>query len=151
MLEDVQTSLRNLSQAMSQIRAHEQLLRAAGVRVDRASVGVLFKLYRHDATPLRVTTLAGLLGVDAPTVTRKVQQLERLEYVARTPDADDGRATRIQLTETGREILERVLAAHREVLSDVFEPWSETELRTFASQLARFATALQHSMETNCD
>ena len=148
LLEKVQSSLRTLGQSISQIRAHEQLLQAAGVRVDRAGVGLLFKLYLHDTNPLRVTTLAGLLGVDAPTVTRKVQQLERLGYVTRAADPDDGRATRIQLTETGREILERVLAAHRDLLSHVFEPWSEDDLRTFATMLGRFSTALQATMET---
>lgn len=151
LLEELQTSLRALGQSISQIRAHEQLLRAAGVRVDRAGVGVLFKLYLHEATPLRVTVLANLLGVDAPTVTRKVQQLERLGYVARTADPDDGRATRIQLTDTGREILERVLAAHRELLGGIFATWGEDDLQSFSALLKRFSTALQTTMETTGD
>ena len=58
-----------------------------------------------------MTTLADLLGVDAPTVTRKVQQLEQEGFVARHPDPDDRRATRIELSPAGRRTLQRVLDA----------------------------------------
>ncbi|NNN02116.1 MAG: MarR family transcriptional regulator, partial [Acidimicrobiaceae bacterium] len=103
-----------MTQSTNQIRVHEELLRAAGVRLDRAGAALLYKLRLYADTPLRVTSLAALLGVDAPTVTRKVQQLERLGYVAREPDPDDGRASLIRLTTSGQETVDRILAAHRE-------------------------------------
>ena len=53
--------------------------------------------------PARVSDLAELLGVDTPTVTRKVQQLERLGYVAIEPDAEDKRAKRVSSDEVRRE------------------------------------------------
>jgi DNA-binding MarR family transcriptional regulator len=133
------------------VRAHEHLLKAAGVRIDKAGVALLFKLERHGDSPLRVTDLADLLGVDPPTVTRKVQQLERLGFVTRGADAEDGRATRIQLTRDGRDTLDRVLIAHREFLARLFEQWSEKELTTFASMLERFSQTLRLEMETNRD
>ena len=147
----IQESLQIMSQSMNQVRAHEHLLKAAGVRIDKAGVALLFKLERHGDSPLRVTDLADLLGVDPPTVTRKVQHLERLGFVTRGADAEDGRATRIQLTQDGRDTLDRVLKAHREFLARLFEQWSEKELSTFASMLGRFSQTVRLEMETNRD
>jgi DNA-binding MarR family transcriptional regulator len=111
----------------------------------------MFKLQRHGESALRVTDLAELLGVDTPTVTRKVQQLERLNFVVREADAEDGRATRIQLTQAGRDALERVLAAHREFLARVFAAWNNKDLTTFASLLERFSEVVRIEMENNRD
>jgi DNA-binding MarR family transcriptional regulator len=96
-----------------------------------------------------VTSLAGLLGVDTPTVTRKVQQLERLGYVAREPDPDDGRASLIRLTDSGLDVLDRVLGAHRERLVRLFATWSETDVKLFATLLERFAESLHTDTEDN--
>lgn len=147
----IQQSLQIMSQSLNQVRAHESLLQAAGVRLDKAGVALLFKLHLHEESSLRVTDLAELLGVDPPTVTRKVQQLERLGFVTREADHDDRRANRIQLTSNGRETLERVLGAHRELLARMFEEWSEQDLSAFAAMLERFAGSIRSEMEKNRD
>ena len=131
-----------MSRSITQIRAHERLLRAAGVRLDRAGAALLNKLYVADGS-LRVTDLAEQLGVDAPTVTRKVQQLEREGMVVRQTDPDDRRATRIRLAPSGRRTLERVLRARRAWLERLVGGWDEIDLATFASLLGRFS----HEME----
>lgn len=147
----IQECLQILGQSMHQVRSHELLLQEAGVRLDKAGFALLFKLERHGDSPLRVTDLAELLGVDSPTVTRKVQQLERLGFVTREADAEDGRATRIQLTRAGRDTLERVMKAHRERLARQFEEWSDKDVKTFAHLLERFSTTLRMEMETYRD
>ncbi len=148
----IQTSLQGVTQSTNQVRVHEELLRAAGVRLDRGGAALLYKLRRHADTPFRVTTLASLLGVDAPTVTRKVQQLERLGYVAREPDPEDGRASLIRLTQTGQDIVDRILAAHRDRLTRLFEGWDVDDVRRFATLLERFSQSIQRDAEvTNGD
>jgi DNA-binding MarR family transcriptional regulator len=91
------------------------------------------------------------LGVDTPTVTRKVQQLEKMNFVVREADAEDGRATRIQLTQGGRDALERVLVAHREFLARVFTTWDDEDLMSFAALLERFSETVRIEMENNRD
>ena len=145
----IQSSLKLVAQSSSQVRVHEELLRVAGVRIDRAGLALLYKLWRHDETPSRVTALAGLLGVDTPTVTRKVQQLEREGYVAREPDPEDGRASLIPLTDSGQDALDRVLRAHRERLLRLFEDWDEVDVQRFATLLGRFAESLHTDTEDN--
>ncbi len=147
--DQIQSGLKSVAQSANQARVHEELLRVAGVRIDRAGVALLYKLRSHDDTPSRVTSLAGLLGVDTPTVTRKVQQLERLGYVAREPDPDDGRASLIRLTDSGLDVLDRVLGAHRERLVRLFATWSETDVKLFATLLERFAESLHTDTEDN--
>jgi DNA-binding MarR family transcriptional regulator len=147
----IQGYLQIMSQSLNQVRAHEHLLKAAGVRIDKAGIALMFKLQRNGDAALRVTDLADLLGVDTPTVTRKVQQLEKLDFVVREADAEDGRATRIQLTQDGRDALERVLVAHREFLARVFTTWNNDDLTTFASMLERFSETVRIEMETNRD
>jgi DNA-binding MarR family transcriptional regulator len=94
-VDEVQEALATVARAFVQPRVHERLMRAAGVRLDRGGAALLYKLRLH-GDALRVTALADLLGIDAPTVTRKVQQLERDGLVSRRPDADDGRAWRME-------------------------------------------------------
>jgi DNA-binding MarR family transcriptional regulator len=127
---------------MTQARLHERLLQSAGVRLDRAGAALLYKLYVNPDS-LRVTSLADLLGVDAPTVTRKVQQLEHEGSVVRHSDPDDRRATRIGLSPAGRRTLQRVLDARREWIASLFEGWNKADLATFASVLGRFSTTLE--------
>ena len=86
-------ALQNVARSITQVRLHERLLRQAGVRLDRAGATLLFKLSAKGDS-LRVTDLAEILGVDTPTVTRKVQQLERDGMVVRQIDPADRRASR---------------------------------------------------------
>ncbi len=135
-----------VARSITQVRLHERLLRSAGVRLDRAGAALLHKLSVGDA-PLRVTDLAELLGVDAPSVTRKVQQLERDGLVVRTTDPGDRRATRIGLTPAGRRTLERVRQARRAWLDQLLEGWDDHDLSTLTALLGRFADDLERDLE----
>jgi DNA-binding MarR family transcriptional regulator len=141
-IDQIEAALQVVARSMTQARLHERLLQTAGVRLDRAGAALLYKLYIHRDS-LRVTTLADLLGVDAPTVTRKVQQLEGEGYVVRHPDPDDRRASRIELSPSGRRTLQRVLDARRSWIASLFEGWERSDLADFASALGRFSTTLE--------
>jgi len=146
-LAGIQAGLSTIAQSVNQVRLHEQLLNAAGVRLDRAGASLVSKLAASGDGPLRVTALAERLGVDTPTVTRKVQQLERLGLVARDADPDDRRAFRIRLTDDGRSVLERLQAAKREWLEHLLVGWSREDLDSFATLLGRFAERLHQHMD----
>jgi DNA-binding MarR family transcriptional regulator len=144
-MDQIQAALAVVAGSISQVRVHERILQAAGVRLDRAGSALLYKLHlKGDA--LRVTELAELLGVDAPTVTRKIQQLEREGLVSRQADPDDGRATRIRLTRDGRRSLERVLKARRQWFDRLVEGWDDVELSTFAQLLGRFSSSMARDL-----
>ncbi|MGP0032634.1 MAG: MarR family winged helix-turn-helix transcriptional regulator [Acidimicrobiales bacterium] len=144
-VDRIQAAFQVVARAITQVRVHERLLQQAGVRLDRAGSALLYKLYERGDAP-RVTDLAEQLGVDAPTVTRKIQQLERERLVTRRADPDDRRAARIALTPAGRRTLERVLAARRAWFDRMFEGWDEEDKATFAAMLSRFSAALEYDI-----
>jgi DNA-binding MarR family transcriptional regulator len=149
-LRQVASSLSVLSRAFTLSRPHEHLLAEAGVRLDRAGSALLLKLRSH-GEPARVSDLAELLGVDTPAVTRKVQQLERLGYVAIKGDADDKRAKRIELTKSGEKTIERIMTAVDHRLARLFEGWPPNEVSIFSTSLDKFARALTAEMENDRD
>lgn len=141
--------LSTIAQAVNQARLHERLLHTAGIRLDRAGASLLAKLHSSDGSPLRVTTLAERLCVDTPTVTRKVQQLERLGLVERIADPDDRRAHLIGLTEDGRSTLARLMTARREWVTGLLEGFSEEDRGRFGELLGRFAARLRDEMDAS--
>jgi DNA-binding MarR family transcriptional regulator len=145
-VDQIQASLQVVARSITQVRVHERLLQSAGVRLDRAGAAALYKLHVH-GDAIRITALAEMLGVDAPTVTRKIQQLERDGLVVRHADPDDGRASRIRLTPAGRRTLERILKARRAWLDHLLEGWDDQDLARFGTLLGRFSASLERDME----
>ena len=139
-------ALQTVARSITQVRVHERLLRLAGVRLDRAGATLLFKLSARGES-LRVTDLAETLGVDTPTVTRKVQQLERDGMVVRQSDPEDRRASRIRLTPAGRRTIERVRRARRAWLDRLLQGWDDDDLSDLADLLSRFAENLDRDMD----
>ncbi len=132
---------------------HERLVSEAGVRVDRASIIILFKLRGgfEEVDAMRVTDIAALVGVDAPAVTRKIQQLEQRGLVTRCVDAHDRRSVRIALSDAGRDILEQVMCAHRALLDRLFAEWTDADLADFAANITKFSNALTAEVESYRD
>jgi DNA-binding MarR family transcriptional regulator len=145
-VERFDEALQTVARSITQVRLHERLLRLAGVRLDRAGASLLYKLWAKGDS-LRVTDLAEILGVDAPTVTRKVQQLERDGMVARHTDPDDGRASRIRLTPAGRRTIERVRRARRAWLEELLAKWGDDDLSALADLLSHFADDLERDLD----
>jgi DNA-binding MarR family transcriptional regulator len=108
-----------------------------GDMLDHSAHVVLFALRCNGA--LRLSDLAGKLELDASTASRHVRSLEQLGLIRRSPDPDDGRAFRVELTEQGIEQWE-ASARHRiELLSAAMEGWSEEDVQTFERLMTRFA------------
>ena len=149
-VERFDEALQTVARSITQVRLHERILRLAGVRLDRAGAALLFKLSAQ-GNSLRVTNLAEMLGVDTPTVTRKVQQLERDGMVVRQTDPEDRRASRIRLTPAGRRTIERVRRARRIWLEQLLQGWGDDDLSTLADLLSSFAENLERDLDDTRD
>jgi MarR family transcriptional regulator for hemolysin len=55
--------------------------------------------------------LARSLGIESPTLTRHLENLEKNGLVVRRPSESDRRATQVELTQAGEEAHERMLSA----------------------------------------
>ena len=143
---EIDGALLSVARVMNQVRVHSQLKAKAGVDIDRAGAAVLYKLLVEGESP-RLSDLAERLGIDSPAVTRKVQQLEHLALVARSADPDDGRASRLVLTDDGRGTIERLLGARRAWLEGLLSEWPAADRIEFARLLHRFATTIEDDVE----
>jgi DNA-binding MarR family transcriptional regulator len=133
---------------MNQVRVHTKLRAEAGVDIDRAGAAVLYKLLMESES-LRLCDLAERLGIDSPAVTRKVQQLEHLGLVVRSPDPVDGRASRLLLTDRGRLSIENLLEARRRWLEELLADWPLEDRREFARLLQHFAATIEEDVEAH--
>ena len=94
--------------------------------------------------PTRIGDLAHVEHVEAPTMTRLVDGLERDGYVARSPDPDDARAVLVATTRRGREAL--VEGRRRRV--EAFGSLLSTLPRRELAQLTRGIVALERALES---
>lgn len=111
-----------------------------GQRVERAGYLTLVRLEACGQT--RLSDLAASLQLDLSTVSRQVKILEELALVRRRPDPDDGRATRLELTEEGRAELEAQRRERHRVLGLALADWSEPDRSTLVTLLGRLADDL---------
>jgi DNA-binding MarR family transcriptional regulator len=91
--------------------------------------------------PKLMSELADNLGVSRATAGRIAARLQKAAFVELTAVEGDGRATRVILSERGREVIRRV-SAYRQ---SMFEPFlcdlSPAELTALASALEKFVEA----------
>jgi DNA-binding MarR family transcriptional regulator len=108
--------------------------------IDAAMMFVLHQIQANGS--LRVSELAGCMGLDASTASRHVRNLEDGGYLARTGDPGDRRASRVRLTPKGRGALSRALRARALVVDRAIADWPDEDRATLASLMTRLADSL---------
>ena len=111
----------------------------AGIDLDRPAAFILQTLLINQGQRNRVQDLAAQLGIEAPSVTRKTQELEQAGYLRRTPDPNDGRAIDLEVTPAGRAIGERLWEAQRASTRQVLRDWPAADRRQFVNLFKRFS------------
>jgi DNA-binding MarR family transcriptional regulator len=87
--------------------AHQlaQELRPAGVGIGQWAV--LLFLWARDG--MSQAELSRVVAIEPPTMVRTIDRMARDGLVTRVPDPDDGRLTRIYLTERGRSLRDELI------------------------------------------
>ncbi|HXY45841.1 MAG TPA: MarR family transcriptional regulator [Acidimicrobiales bacterium] len=67
--------------------------------------------------PVKLSLLAGQAGLNPTMLSRVVAKLEELGLLRRLPDARDGRVCRVEVTEAGTALHDRVRSERTDVLS----------------------------------
>lgn len=106
------------------------------IELDRSAYGILCRLV--DEGPQRLGTLAQAFGLDPSTITRQVQALEQASLVGRRPDPTDRRASLLDLTDQGREVLTATRERRREWLEAALDDWDAHDHREFGRLLEKF-------------
>ena len=121
--------------------------RIPGEEIDLTTMPLLKAL--HHNGPMRVSSLAGALDLDASTVSRHAKALEDRGLIERAEDPDDGRASRVALSAQGAECLEKGEAGRRALIAAALDDWSPEDRETLRVLLHRLAVDFGSSSPTD--
>ena len=133
----IEESLGYLVNRAARLMAHElaDRLRPAGVGIGQWAV--LLFLWARDGTTQ--AELARVVAIEPPTLVRTIDRMVRDDLVTRSPDPDDGRVTRIHLTDRGRALRDGLVPEAVAVNDAVSARLTAAESRTLRRLLAKLA------------
>jgi DNA-binding MarR family transcriptional regulator len=110
-------------------------------RVSLSEFGLLLHLSESESSTLRMSDLAEATGLSPSRVTRAIEGLRKRGWVMKVPDATDGRATTVTLTDAGRSEASDAYAVQvaesRRILFDHLRAEDVDRLGEMLSNLAR--------------
>ena len=110
---------------LGMLQVHARVIRAVDERFRSehgfsvAEFDVLSTLQESDGG-LRMSELADRVMGSPSRMTRRVEALERLGFVARRPDAEDGRAVIAYVTDAGNAFAHTIARAHHEIVRALY-------------------------------
>ncbi|MEU8269184.1 MarR family transcriptional regulator [Sphaerisporangium sp. NPDC049002] len=110
--------------------------RAVHPELEPGAYGILVRI--GEAAPARSSELAAYFGVGKATISRQLKVLEELRLIGRQPDPLDGRAHLLDLTEEGRQRLDRARSARQQRFYALLGTWPRDDVRLLGQMLARF-------------
>lgn len=94
------------------------------------------------AGPRRVCDLAGADGPDVSTVSRRVTALADRGLLVRSPDPDDRRAHRMELTDEGRAVLQAERRRRAGLVTDALAGWDPADRADLERLIVRLSASL---------
>ncbi len=94
-------------------------LQAATGGLSHGLLSALAVVAKHG--PLRLSDLAQLEGVSAPSMTRTIAELESRQLVVRRADPDDGRAALVEVAEAGEAAIVEARATRSQVIQRLLD------------------------------
>jgi DNA-binding MarR family transcriptional regulator len=95
----------------------------------------------------QVGQVAEFLGISPPAATKNIDKMERLGLVSRLASTGDRRATFLEPSRQGRELVSRFETLKETRLAPVLQSFSPKELKQMADLLERFSLRLIHAQE----
>ena len=124
------------------MRAVAAELRSAGGMPAPAHFGLLSIL---SSQPRRLTELAAIQGVSLPTMSNSISSMAKSGWVRRAAPETDRRVVMIEVTGTGRAVLDRVGKCAEAHLADVLAPINLPERRRLQGGLGILRTVFAAS------
>lgn len=143
---ELEAALTALARTVRGPRLFEWLCRRAGLPV--APQLLLLFARVAECQPVRMASLAEMMGVDRSTISRQVGELVQAGYATRERDPNDGRALFVRLTRAGDRAQSEVEAAWRSLLGDATRDWAPRERLHAVRLLAGLSTSLERAIST---
>ena len=134
--QNVKTSLAILEFANRCVTSYEAHFARYGLSQGRFTV--LMFLLHFPERPWTPAALASAVGVRRATMTGLLGVLEKGRWIARKPNPDDGRSSRIHLSASGRTRLDKMLPDHFSRLATAMSGLSPGEHKMLNKLMAKF-------------
>jgi len=122
------------------------MLNVGDLGAEFSALMLLFPL--HYRGPLRATDLAEIKQADPSTISRQVAQLVKADLARRESDPEDGRASRLAITEAGLAAVAQLEQARQAFLREVTSDWPTGQAATFAGLFAEFNNSVEAQLRT---
>nr|WP_299909208.1 MarR family winged helix-turn-helix transcriptional regulator [Sphingomonas bacterium] len=136
-LRTLHGALIDLVGAMNRPQNDAQMVREAGISLDRALFPLLVGIERRG--PIGVVDLADRVGRDYTTVSRQVAKLESLGLVERKSAEADRRVREAVVTPKGKAMTDAVDAARDRMGRAIFATWEERDMEELVRLMRKFA------------
>jgi len=141
LMRNLHGALIEIVSAMNRPQRDDELVREAGISLDRALFRLLVAVERMG--PIGVVELAERVGVDYTTVSRQVAKLDGLGLVARQGSAADRRVREAIITPEGKLVTDKIDAARERMSRAIFDTWDEKDIADLVRLMRRFADAFR--------
>jgi DNA-binding MarR family transcriptional regulator len=138
-------SLGYLLNRSARLLAHElaERLRPAGVAIGQWPVLVV--LWARDG--ISQAELSRLVAIEPPTMVRTIDRMVRDGFVTRAPDPEDGRVSRIHLTQRGSSLRDELIPLSIALNVETLQRLTPDEGRTLRALLTKLLTQMDSAGE----
>jgi DNA-binding MarR family transcriptional regulator len=130
-LPEIERALSTLARRDTRLRILDRLCRQAGVDLNARQCWVLARV--GESEPTDPFAIGEAHGVDPARVAARIGELRELGYV-------EGPGEAVVLTATGRDALDRLVAARRQSLAELLDGWSPEREAELGALLTRMAS-----------
>ncbi len=140
-LRSLHAALIDIMAVMNRPQRDELMIRAAGIKLDRALFPLLVLIERLG--PIGVVELAERVGRDYTTVSRQMAKLDDLGLVTRQESAADRRVREAVVTAEGKTMTDRIDAARERISRSIFASWDEQDIDDLVRLMRKFADTVK--------
>jgi DNA-binding MarR family transcriptional regulator len=146
-IRELHGSLIDIVTLMNRPQRDEELVREAGIALDRALFPLLVGIERRG--PIGIVDLAAGVGRDYTTVSRQVAKLESLGLAERRQNPTDRRVNEAVVTAKGKAMTDKIDAARERIALGVFANWEPAEIDDLVRLMRKFADAMEDEVESS--
>lgn len=139
-LRSLHGALIDIVSVMNRPQRDEDMVREAGIALDRALFPLLVMIERLG--PIGIVDLADRVGRDYTTVSRQVSKLVELGLAERRENPVDRRVREAVVTADGKAMTDRIDTAREKMARETFSDWEDGEVTDLIRLMRRFADAV---------
>lgn len=141
MIRELHGALIDIVSLMNRPQRDEDLVREAGISLDRALFPLLVGIERLG--PIGIVELAERAGRDYTTVSRQVAKLESLGLAERRQSTVDRRVNEAVVTPKGKAMTDKIDAAREKNVRAIFETWEAHDVSELVHLMRKLAGSMK--------